>query len=292
MSDAVLNRPSKWRAYYELMRVHRPIGTLLLLWPALWALFLAARGMPPLKELLVFLAGTFLMRSAGCVINDYADRDFDGHVQRTKNRPIPMGWVKPKEALGLFAVLCLLAFALVLTLNAYTIVLSLVGAALAALYPFMKRYTHWPQVVLGAAFAWAVPMAYAAVAGSVNATAWLLYAATVLWAVAYDTLYAMVDRDDDLRIGVKSTAILFGRHDLLAVGLCHGAVLGLLALAGWREQLGWPYFAGLLVAAGLAARQLWQSRRRERDACFAAFLANNRFGLAIFLGLAAHFLVL
>lgn len=282
-------KPPMWRVYYELMRMHRPIGTLLLLWPALWALWLAAGGVPPIKELWVFLAGTLLMRSAGCVINDYADRDFDGHVKRTANRPIPMGWVSPRQALLVFALLCLLAFALVLTLNRFTVWLSVGGVALAALYPFMKRYTHLPQVVLGAAFAWAVPMAYAAVAETLTLTTWLLYAATVLWAVAYDTLYAMVDRDDDERIGIKSTAILFGRFDRLAVAVCHGGVLLLLAWVGWREALHWPYWLGLTGAALIALREQAMVRRREREACFKAFLDNNRFGYCVFLGLALHY---
>ena len=290
MSEAVA-RPPKWRAYYELMRVHRPIGTLLLLWPTLWALWLAAGGIPPLKELVVFVLGTFLMRSAGCVINDYADREFDGHVKRTRGRPIPMGWVTPREALGLFAVLALLAFALVLTLNPFTIALSFGGAALAAAYPFMKRYTHLPQVVLGAAFAWGIPMAYAAVANTVTLDAWLLYAAGVLWPVAYDTYYAMVDRDDDLRIGVKSTAILFGAYDLVIIAALQATVLALLAVVGMRQHLGWPYWLGLAAAGAIAVYELWLARHRDRDSCFRAFLDNNRLGFAVFAGLALQFLL-
>jgi 4-hydroxybenzoate polyprenyltransferase len=281
---------SRLRDYALLMRLHRPIGILLLLWPVLWALWLAAEGRPALKVFSVFVAGVVLMRSAGCVINDYADRGFDPHVERTRDRPIAAGRVRPREALALFALLALTAFALVLLLDPLTIALSFVGALLAASYPFMKRWTHLPQFYLGAAFGWGIPMAFAAQTGGVPALAWWLFAANVCWAVAYDTAYAMVDRDDDLRIGVKSTAILFGRADRALIALFHAATLGLLAWAGARAGLGLTYYMGLAAAAGLAGYQQWLMRDRTRDGCFRAFLNNNWFGAAVFAGLAADYL--
>ena len=271
--------------YAQLTRLNRPIGIFLLLWPALWGLWFAARGWPDMKVLLVFILGVVLMRSAGCVINDYADRDFDPHVARTRSRPIAAGRVSPREALALFAALGLVAFLLVLLLNPLTIGLSFVGAFLATSYPFLKRVTHLPQFYLGAAFGWAIPMAYAAQTGAVPDIAWILFAANVFWSVAYDTAYAMVDRDDDRRIGVKSTAILFGRYDRLMIGLCHLAALALLAVAGGRAHLHAAYFAGLVVAAMLAIHQQWLMRRREPAQCFRAFLGNNWFGAAVFAGL-------
>lgn len=276
--------------YALLMRLHRPIGILLLLWPTLWGLWFASAGRPDLHVLAVFVLGTVLMRSAGCVINDYADRGFDPYVERTRERPLATGRVTPRAALVLFVALCLGAFALVLTLNRLTILLSIVGAFLAATYPFLKRYTHLPQFYLGAAFGWSIPMAFAAQTGAVPALAWWLFAANVCWAVAYDTAYAMVDRDDDLRIGVKSTAILFGRYDRLLIGACHAAALALLTVAGVLDMRGPLYYAGLAGAAALALQQQWLVRARERDGCFRAFLANNRFGAAIFLGLLLDFL--
>jgi len=271
--------------YAQLTRLNRPIGIFLLLWPALWGLWFAARGWPDTKVLLVFILGVVLMRSAGCVINDYADRDFDPHVARTRSRPIAAGRVSPREALALFAALGLAAFLLVLLLNPLTIGLSFVGAFLATSYPFLKRVTHLPQFYLGAAFGWAIPMAYAAQTGAVPDIAWILFAANVFWSVAYDTAYAMVDRDDDRRIGVKSAAILFGRYDRLMIGLCHLAALALLAVAGGRAHLQAIYFAGLVVAAMLALHQQWLMRRREPAQCFRAFLGNNWFGAAVFAGL-------
>jgi len=271
--------------YAQLTRLNRPIGIFLLLWPALWGLWFAARGWPDTKVLLVFILGVVLMRSAGCVINDYADRDFDPHVARTRSRPIAAGRVSPREALALFAALGLVAFLLVLLLNPLTIGLSFVGAFLATSYPFLKRVTHLPQFYLGAAFGWAIPMAYAAQTGAVPDIAWILFAANVFWSVAYDTAYAMVDRDDDRRIGVKSAAILFGRYDRLMIGLCHLAALALLAVAGGRAHLQAIYFAGLVVAAMLALHQQWLMRRREPAQCFRAFLGNNWFGAAVFAGL-------
>lgn len=278
--------PTRLRDYTRLMRIDRPIGALLLLWPTLWALWLAAGGVPDPWVLFVFIAGVWLMRSAGCVINDFADREFDPHVRRTRDRPIAAGRVMPAEALGLFVALCLIALALVLTLNWLTIALAVPAAALAAIYPFTKRYTHLPQVVLGAAFSMAIPMAYAAVTGMVPLEAWALFLANLCWTVAYDTIYGMVDREDDLRIGVKSTAILFGRADRLAVALFQGLFLLLMVIIGVRAGLGVFYFAGLLAAAGLFVHQHWQIRQRDPQRCFETFLANNRVGLVVFAGLA------
>jgi len=278
------------RDYARLMRLDRPIGILLLLWPVLWALWIAAAGKPALPVFAVFVAGVVLMRSAGCVINDYADREFDPQVERTRNRPLAAGRVSPREALVLFVVLALSAFALVLLMNRLTILLSFVGAALAASYPFMKRWTHLPQFYLGAAFGWGVPMAFAAQTGSVPGEAWILFGATLCWAVAYDTAYAMVDREDDIRIGVKSTAILFGRADRLMIAVFHACTLTLLVWAGTRAGLGLTYYMGLLLAAGLAGWQQWLIRVRSRDGCFRAFLNNNRFGAVVFAGLALDYL--
>jgi len=276
---------ARLRDYALLMRLHRPIGTLLLGWPTLWALWIAGQGRPDWRVLLVFVLGVLLMRSAGCVINDYADRDLDPHVERTRDRPIAAGRVSPREALVLFAVLCLVAFALVLTLNRLTIALSVVGAFLAATYPFLKRYTHLPQFYLGMAFGWGIPMAFAALTGDVPPVAWVLFAANIAWAVAYDTAYAMVDRDDDLKVGVKSTAILFGRYDRLMVGVHHVVTLALLTAVGFMAGRGPLYHAGLVVAAGIAVYQQYLIRDRSRDGCFRAFLNNNWFGAAVFAGL-------
>jgi len=282
---------ARLREYALLLRLNRPIGILLLLWPVLWALWLASGGRPDGHVFGVFVLGVVLMRSAGCAINDYADRDVDPHVARTRDRPLAAGRVSAREALVLFVVLSLIAFALVLTLNLLTIQLSFIGALLAAAYPFMKRWTHLPQFVLGAAFGWGVPMAYAAQTGAIPPDAWIVFFATLCWAVAYDTAYAMVDRDDDLRVGVKSTAILFGRADRAMIALFHALALGLLAWAGARAGAGVSYYMGLVLAAGLAGRQQWLIRRREREACFRAFLDNNRFGAVVFAGLAIDFLL-
>ena len=274
------------RVYYYalLMRLNRPIGVLLLLWPTLWALWIAGDGRPSVRNVLIFVAGVVLMRSAGCVINDYADRKIDPFVARTRERPIAAGKVTPREALILFVVLCLLAFGLVLLTNGLTVLMSFVGAALAAVYPFMKRYTYMPQVFLGMAFGWAVPMAFAAQTGSVPAAAWLLFVATVLWAVAYDTMYAMVDRVDDLKVGVKSTAILFGDLDRIIIAGVQIAVLIVLAMVTRHAELGAGYWFGLLIAAGLSVYQQWLIRAREPTKCFQAFLNNGWFGFAVFLG--------
>ncbi|PWC17898.1 4-hydroxybenzoate octaprenyltransferase [Brenneria corticis] len=274
----------KWLAYCRLMRIDKPIGSLLLLWPTLWALWLAGRGTPEPWTLLVFVAGVFLMRAAGCVINDYADRHFDGHVKRTASRPLPSGMVSEQSAKVLFVVLVLLAFSLVLTLNMMAIWLSVAALALAWIYPFMKRVSHLPQFVLGAAFGWSIPMAYAAVSESLPATCWMMFLAYVCWTVAYDTQYAMVDRDDDLKIGIKSTAILFGRFDTLIIGLLQLFMLLLLAALGYMEALGPVFYLALLVAAALFVYQQKLIAGRERDACFRAFKNNNYVGMALFVG--------
>ncbi|MHA0976121.1 4-hydroxybenzoate octaprenyltransferase [Enterobacter ludwigii] len=279
----------KLLAYHRLMRTDKPIGALLLLWPTLWALWVATPGVPPLWILGVFIAGVWLMRAAGCVVNDYADRKFDGHVKRTAHRPLPSGQVTEKEARTLFIVLVLLSFLLVLTLNTMTILLSVAALALAWVYPFMKRYTHLPQVVLGAAFGWSIPMAFAAVSESVPLSCWLMFLANILWAVAYDTQYAMVDRDDDLKIGIKSTAILFGRHDKLIIGILQVAVLALMVTMGYLNGLNWAFYWAVLVAGMLFVYQQKLIAKREREACFKAFMNNNYVGLVLFLGLAMSY---
>ena len=277
--------------YALLTRLNRPIGNFLLLWPTLWALWIAAEGVPDPLVLTVFILGVLVMRAAGCVINDFADRNVDGHVKRTRARPMANGRVSEREALTLFVVLCLLAFGLVLLMNRLTILLSLVGVALAATYPFMKRYTHLPQVHLGAAFGWAVPMAFAAQTGGVPQVAWLVFLAAVVWASIYDTQYAMVDRDDDLRIGVKSTAILFGDADRLMVGLLQVLMMLLLVLVGMQLDLSLLYYTLLLPAAALFVYQQWLMRARGREDCFRAFLNNNVYGGIVFAGLVAHYAV-
>ncbi|MPW38040.1 4-hydroxybenzoate octaprenyltransferase [Vibrio sp. B1Z05] len=281
---------SKIRAYYLLMRMDRPIGSLLLLWPTLWALAMASEGKPQWGVLIVFCLGVFLMRSAGCVINDFADRDFDGHVERTQFRPIPSGLVSAKEALALFGVLSVVSFSLVLTMNTLTIQLSFIGVALAALYPFMKRFTHLPQLVLGIAFSWAIPMAWAAESGHIAPLAWLLFAINLLWTVAYDTQYAMVDREDDLKIGIKSTAILFGRFDKLIIGLLQATTIVLLLVVGESAGLSGAFYWGVLVAAILFVYQQWLIKTRCRTQCFQAFLNNNYVGIAVTAGLFISYL--
>ncbi|EEW06037.1 4-hydroxybenzoate octaprenyltransferase [Vibrio mimicus] len=275
----------KARAYWQLMRMDRPIGSLLLLWPTLWALLLAAQGLPDVRVLVVFVLGVFLMRSAGCVINDFADRHVDGHVKRTSQRPLPAGLVSAKEALLLFVVLAVTAFLLVLTMNTLTIQLSFIGILLAFIYPFMKRFTHLPQLVLGLAFSWSIPMAWSAQADALPPQVWVLFLINALWTVAYDTQYAMVDRDDDVKIGIKSTAILFGRWDKRIIGLLQLATLGLLVALGQGLELSASYYWSLLVAAGLFAYQQHLIRYRERMPCFQAFLNNNYVGMAITAGI-------
>ena len=271
--------------YARLMRIDKPIGTLLLLWPTLWALWIAAEGWPPLYILAIFIAGTFLMRSAGCVINDYADRDFDGHVERTRNRPLATGAVSPGEALALAAGLSAAAFVLVLPLNTLTILLSVPALLLAGSYPFTKRFFAIPQAYLGIAFGFGIPMAFAAVTGTVPATGWLMLLANIFWAVAYDTEYAMVDRPDDLKIGIKTSAITFGHHDVLAVMLCYAAAFALLAVVGVLAGLGVAWYLGLVAACAIAGYHYTLIRARERADCFKAFRHNNWVGGAIFAGL-------
>ncbi len=277
--------------YKKLMRLDKPIGILLLLWPTLWAVWVAADGRPALLHVLIFVLGTVLMRSAGCVINDYADRDFDGHVERTKERPLAAKRVSTREALLLAAGLSLLSFVLVLPLNGLTIALSVPAVFLAGSYPFTKRFLAIPQAYLGIAFGFGIPMAFAAAQGTVPLEAWVMLVANVFWAVAYDTEYAMVDRPDDLKIGIKTSAITFGRFDVLAVMLCYLATLLLLGWVGLAGGRGWPFGAGLAVAAGLMVYHYTLIRHRERGPCFKAFLHNNWVGAAIFAGWALDYLL-
>jgi len=277
------------RQYGLLMRIDRPIGSLLVLWPTLWALWIAGEGHPDAFVTLIFALGVFVMRSAGCVINDFADREFDPHVARTRSRPLAAGRVSPREALLLFVVLIGVAFALVLTLNRLTLLLSLVAVPLAASYPFMKRFTYLPQVHLGVAFGWAVPMAFAAQTNDLPPIAWLMLISIVLWAVAYDTMYAMVDRDDDIYVGVKSTAILFGELDRAMVGIMQLSFLVVMLLIGHQLEFGRYYYLGVAVAGALSLYQQYLIRNREPRECFKAFLNNNWLGAAIFVGLVAHY---
>lgn len=281
----------KLDAYERLMRLDKPIGILLLLWPTLWALWLAGQGRPDWLVVLIFVMGTVLMRSAGCVMNDLADRDFDGKVERTRGRPLATGEVSVKEALVLALLLALLAFVFVCFLNRLTILLSFAALFLAASYPFTKRFFAMPQAYLGVAFGFGIPMAYAALTGAIPEVAWLLLAANVCWAVAYDTEYAMVDRADDLHIGIRSSAILFGRYDVLAIMLCYAAMLLALVGVGWLLQLGWPYYIGLLLAGLVAGYHYRLIRGRERARCFQAFLHNNWLGAAVFAGVLGHYLL-
>jgi 4-hydroxybenzoate polyprenyltransferase len=277
--------------YAILMRLHRPIGIYLLLWPTLWAIWIAASGYPQIITVIVFVMGVILMRSAGCVINDYADRHIDKHVQRTKQRPITTGQVSPKEALILFSVLCLLAFLLVLLLNTLTVILAFAGLFLAVIYPFMKRYTYFPQAFLGLAFGWAIPMAFAAELGYIPNIAWILFIINILWVIAYDTMYAMIDRADDLKIGVKSTAIFFGTADRIIIASLQVTVLILLLWVGVLLWLNWSYYLAVAMAAALAAYQQWLIRKRIPELCLQAFLNNHWFGLVIFVGLAMSYYV-
>ncbi|WP_143323435.1 4-hydroxybenzoate octaprenyltransferase [Cognaticolwellia aestuarii] len=280
----------KLTAIKQITRMDKPIGTYLLLWPTYWALWIASDGWPSLHMLLVFSLGVFFMRSAGCIINDYADRKIDGAVKRTQNRPLVTGALSSSEALQLFASFILLAFALVLTLSNYTIALSFVAVLLAASYPFMKRITHFPQVVLGAAFSWGMIMAFAQEQGQIPVVAWLLFSANVLWTIAYDTMYAMVDRDDDLRIGVKSTAIIFGDSDKRIVLFLQLMTLALLFTVGDMLAFGWPYQLSLIIAAGFFCYQQMLIAGRDRDRCFKAFLNNHYVGLVIFVGVTVEYL--
>ncbi len=278
-------------AYWRLTRMHKPIGSLLLLWPMYWALWIASNGKPDILVLIVFTLGVVLMRSAGCVINDYADRKLDPHVLRTKDRPLALGQVEPIEALQLFFVLVFASSLLVLLMNTLTIYLSLGAVFLASLYPFMKRHTHLPQIFLGMAFGWAVPMIFAAQTNTVPAMAWLIFTATVIWAVIYDTMYAMVDRDDDLKIGVKSTAILFGDLDKVLIGFFQLLFFIALIMIGQKADLGSLYFTAVFIAFLLSIYHQYLIKDRDRSKCMAAFLNNNWLGLIVFVGIAADYAV-
>ncbi|ABK46711.1 MULTISPECIES: 4-hydroxybenzoate octaprenyltransferase [Shewanella] len=285
-----MNLKQKWDVYSRLTRLDRPIGTLLLLWPCLMALVLAAGGMPDIKVLIIFIIGVVIMRACGCIINDYADRDLDSHVERTKSRPLASGEISTKEALLLFVILGLAAFGLVLLLNGLVVKLSVVGIILTIIYPFTKRVTNMPQMFLGVVWSWSIPMAYAAQTGEVPIEAWWLFAANWFWTVAYDTMYAMVDRDDDLKVGIKSTAILFGKYDRQIIGLFQLAALLCFIAAGWSADRGLLYGLGLLTFVGFSTYQQMLIFGRERAPCFKAFLNNNWAGLALFVGLGADYL--
>lgn len=275
----------KAHAYLRLMRMDRPIGAFLLLWPTLWALWLADNGRPEPNIVIIFIAGTFLMRAAGCIINDYADRKYDLHVERTRGRPLATGELSVTEASALFLGLLACAFLLVLLLNDLTIKLSFFAVFIAILYPFVKRFSHLPQMVLGIAFSWGIPMSYTAVTQTLPFEAWLVFVANFCWIVAYDTQYAMVDRDDDLRIGVKSTAILFAKRDTLIIGLLQITTLVLMAWLGWQKALSWHYYLGLILALSFVFYQQYLCKNRSREGCFKAFLNNNWFGAMVFFGI-------
>ena len=277
--------------YLQLTRLNRPIGILLLLWPTLWGVWIGGTGHPAWHIVLIFVLGTALMRSAGCAVNDYADRDFDKHVKRTRERPVTSGRIAPREALWVAAGLSLAAFVLILPLNSLTLLLSFPAVFLAASYPFTKRFLAIPQAYLGIAFGFGIPMAFAAQLGSVPPVAWLLLAANVFWAIAYDTEYAMVDRDDDIHLGIHSAALLFGKYDVAAVMACYSITLALLATAGKVAGLGWAYYAGMAVAAGIALYHYTLIKERQREFCFKAFLHNNWFGAAVFGGIALDYLM-
>ena len=278
-------------AYERLIRLDKPIGTLLLLWPTLWAVWLAAHGRPRLDIVLIFVVGTLVMRSAGCAINDYADRDFDPHVERTRGRPLATGEIRPREALAVAIALSVVAFALVLFLNALAIALSFVGLAIAAVYPFTKRFFALPQAFLGIAFGFGIPMAYAATQGHLPTECWVLFAANLFYSFAYDTEYAMVDRDDDARLGLRTSALTLGRWDVTAVMASYGAMLALLVVVGLKRAFSWPFALGLGVAASLVVYHWLLIRSRSREGCFRAFMHSNWIGGAIFAGIALSFLL-
>jgi 4-hydroxybenzoate polyprenyltransferase len=290
IAKPTLSLRERFSIYIDLTRFNRPVGSYLLLWPTLCALWIAAEGIPDTKLIIVFVLGVFLTRSAGCVINDFADRKIDAHVKRTSQRPLATGRISSKEALILFAVLMLTAFSLVFFTNKMTVLMSFGGLFLASLYPFMKRHTHLPQVVLGAAFGWAIPMAFTAVNESIPAIAWLIYTAKILWTVAYDTMYAMVDRDDDMKIGVKSTAILFGDLDKIIIGALQLFTLIILFMVGQQLNFSWIFYIGLGIADILFAYQQFLIKDREREPCFKAFLNNHYVGLAVFSGIFLHYM--
>ncbi len=281
----------KLKLYWQLVRLHRPIGILLLLWPTLWALWIAGNGEPGWHLFFVFVTGTVLMRSAGCAINDWADRDFDKHVQRTAQRPLTSGAIKPIEAIAIFVVLSLLAALLIIGLNKLTWALAFVAAFLAGSYPFTKRFFALPQAYLGIAFGFGIPMAYAAIQNTLPLSAWVMLAANIFWALAYDTEYAMVDRDDDLKIGIRTAAITFGRFDVTAVMICYAITLLLLVWVGVLEELDFWYFCGLVIAACIALYHFTLIRSRSKEGCFRAFNHNNWFGAAVFLGVLGNYLI-
>lgn len=293
LTDSVIQQLNRhlprWQHWVQLLRLDKPVGFYLLLWPTLWALWIAAQGIPDWHLLLVFIAGVVVMRSAGCVINDIADRNIDGHVQRTQKRPLATGAISTKEAVITFVILCIIALLLVMMTNHLTMMLSIGGLALASLYPFMKRYTHLPQVVLGAAFSWAVPMAFASQSNEIPSVAWLLYLANLLWTVAYDTIYAMVDRDDDVLIGVKSTAILFGDLDVMMIAMLKGMSLFCLLLVAGQLELHWPFYLAILIASIWQIMLIWTIRTRNRTLCFKAFRQNHWFGFIVLTGLITSF---
>lgn len=286
-----LSLKQRFFEYVHLTRLDRPIGIYLVLWPTLWGLWIAAEGWPTPLVLVVFVLGTVLMRSAGCAINDFADRNFDPHVRRTEQRPLARGAIKSIEAVGVFVVLSLIALVLVLQLNTLTILLAVPAVFLAASYPFMKRITHLPQAYLGMAFGWGIPMAFAAQTGEVPVSAWIFFIANIFWALAYDTMYAICDREDDLEIGVKSAAILMGRFDRLGIGLMQLLTLGMLLAGGLAFDLGWPYLLGLVAASGFALYQQYLIRERDPQLSFKAFLNNHYFGMAVFTGIALDYWV-
>jgi 4-hydroxybenzoate polyprenyltransferase len=294
--QSLLQRPiikkycTKSKPFLELMRLNKPVGIYLLLWPTLWALWIAAKGIPDFSVLIIFTLGVVFMRSAGCVINDYADRNVDGHVSRTIGRPLVTGAVSSKQALILFFGLLTASFVLVLFTNTLTIQLSFAGAALAAIYPFMKRHTHLPQIFLGATFSWAIPMAFAAQANELPKFVWLIYMANLSWTVAYDTMYAMVDRDDDIKIGIKSTAILFADADKVMIAILQGITIFCLFLLGSELSLNVFYYLGLMVAIGLMTYQQWLIRARDKTGCFAGFINSHWVGVAVWFGLVLAYL--
>ncbi|MCG8370492.1 MAG: 4-hydroxybenzoate octaprenyltransferase [Proteobacteria bacterium] len=273
------------RNYGKLMRVDKPVGIWLLMWPTLWALWLAGEGAPDQGLFVVIMLGVFVMRSAGCVLNDFADRKIDPYVERTRTRPLATGAVAPFEALVLFAALALIAIGLATMLNRQAQLLAVVAGTLTVVYPFVKRYVSIPQLILGAAFGWACPMAFAAQTGETPELAWLVFGTALVWAVIYDTFYAMVDRDDDIRIGVKSTAILFGDADLFVIAGLQAVMLVALLLIGYRAGLGFWYYLSVVIAAGMMARHLWLARDRRPAGCFQAFLKNHYIGMAVFIGI-------
>jgi 4-hydroxybenzoate polyprenyltransferase len=277
--------------YFRLLRLHKPIGILLLLWPTLWALWFASKGLPTAYDLFAFIVGTVLMRSAGCAINDFADRDFDKHVKRTADRPLTSGKIQSWEAISLFVVISLFSLLLITPYNQLTWALACIAAFLAASYPFTKRFFALPQAYLGIAFGFGIPMAYAAVLGHLEASAWMLLLANIFWALAYDTEYAMVDRDDDIAIGIRTAAITFGRFDVVAVMVCYGIALGLIACVGFLEARGVYFYAGLVVAATMSVYHYTLIRYRDREGCFQAFNHNNWLGAAIFVGIAIDYAV-